>query len=74
MQNGFIMQRTSTAEHFNHTIAYIIRERERERDGCLGSRGLLHEMEEIGGGLNGLGDLIGHHGFGRAFSAVPAGR
>jgi hypothetical protein len=67
MQNGFIVQ-------FKHTITYIMRERERERNVCLGSRGLLHEMEEIGGGLNGLGDLIGHRGFGRAFSAVPTGR
>ena len=38
---------------------------------CLRNRRLLHEVEEIGGGLNGLRDLIGYHGFGRTFSAAP---
>ena len=40
---------------------------------CLRSRGLLHEVEEIGGGLNDLRDLIGYHCFGGAFSAAPTG-
>ena len=29
-------------------------------------------MEEIGGGLDGLRDLIGNRGFGRVFSAAPS--
>lgn len=34
---------------------------------------LEHEVEEIGGGLDRLSDLIGHHGLGRPISAAPAG-
>lgn len=39
----------------------------------LGRRRLLHEMEEVSGGLHRLGDLIGHRGFGRSFSAATSG-
>lgn len=60
-------------------MLYIERDRDTERDRdrervYLRSRGLLHEVKEIGGRLNSLRDLISHHGLSRAFSAAPAGR